>query len=162
MELGLNVGFKSLQVSCNALQPLIGFYGHSIADRYPTHAEQFNQNINSQAMNSANLTRESLDAMGHYMSNALVFAVQGVELRAHAVTGSFDARDTLSPATRPLYEAARKAAGGAPDKGKPMHWDDMDGFIETKVNGIMADIAAGGAVVEAVALVREALRGHRG
>jgi phenylalanine ammonia-lyase len=162
MELGLNVGFKSLQVSCNALQPLIGFYGHSIADRYPTHAEQFNQNINSQAMNSANLTRESLDATCHYMSNALVFAVQGVELRSHAVNGSFDARELLSPATRPLYEAARKAAGGPPDKKKPLHWDDLDGFIEDKVNGVLAEVTEGGAVVEAVSQVREALRGHEG
>ena len=27
---------------------LIAFYGQSIVDRFPTHAEQFNQNINSQ------------------------------------------------------------------------------------------------------------------
>jgi phenylalanine ammonia-lyase len=78
------------------------------------------------------------------------------------VTGSFDARKALSPATRPLYEAARKAAGGAPDRAKPLHWDDFDGFIETKVNGILAQIVAGGPVVEAVAAVRDSLRGHRG
>ena len=58
-EGGLNVGLKSLQVGGNQMMPLISFYGQSIVDRFPTHAEQFNQNINSQAMNSANLARES-------------------------------------------------------------------------------------------------------
>jgi phenylalanine ammonia-lyase len=162
MELGLNVGLKSLQVSCNALLSLLEFYGNSIADRFPTHAEQFNQNVNSQAMNSANLARESLDALTHYMANALVFAVQAVELRAKLVHDSYDATAVLSPASRPLYQAARAAAAGPPDAARPMVWNDTDGFIEDKVVGIMTDIEQGGAVVEAVALAREALRGHRG
>jgi phenylalanine ammonia-lyase len=46
-----------------------------------THAEQFNQNINSQAMNSANLARESLDVLEHYLTVALICGVQAVELR---------------------------------------------------------------------------------
>jgi phenylalanine ammonia-lyase len=161
MALGLNVGLKSLQVSCNALMPLLTWYGNSMADRFPTHAEQFNQNVNSQAMNSANLARESLDVLTHFLANALVFAVQAVELRAKLVAGSYDATALLSPATRALYVAARRAAGGAPDAQRPLVFDDMDGFLETKVQGIMADIERGGTVMDAVANVREALRGHR-
>ena len=34
-EHGLNVGLKSLQVSCNSLANLTEFYGNSIAPRYP-------------------------------------------------------------------------------------------------------------------------------
>jgi phenylalanine ammonia-lyase len=162
MDLGLNVGLKSLQVSCNALMPLLTFYGQSIADRFPTHAEQFNQNINSQAMNAANLARESVETFTHFMANALVFAVQAVELRAHLVAGSYDATALLSPATRTLYIAARTAAAGPPAADSPLVWNDTDGFIEDKVNGLMADILKGGAVPDAVAQVREGLRGHRG
>ena len=97
------------------MMPLIAFYGQSIVDRFPTHAEQFNQNINSQAMNSANLARETLDVLEHYLAVALLCGVQAVELRAQLVEGSYDARSLLSPATATLYEAARKAAAGPPD-----------------------------------------------
>jgi len=88
MELGLNVGLKSVQLSCNALMPLIGYFGQSMTDRFPTHAEQFNQNINSQAMNAANLARDQLDILEHFMANALFFGLQAVELRAQAVAGT--------------------------------------------------------------------------
>jgi phenylalanine ammonia-lyase len=162
MDLGLNVGLKSLQVSCNALMPLLTFYGQSIADRFPTHAEQFNQNINSQAMNAANLSRDSVETLTHYIANALVFAVQAVELRTGLVTGSYDATALLSPTTRPLYIAARTAAAGPPAADRPLVWNDTDGFIEDKVTGVMADILNGGSVPEAVAPVREGLRRHRG
>lgn len=160
MALGLNVGLKSLQIAGNALMPLLTWYGNSMADRFPTHAEQFNQNINSQAMNCANLARESLEIFAHYMAVALVFAVQAVELRAKLVHDSFDATDLLSPATRPLYTAARRAAAGRPSKARPMVWNDLDGSIEPKVQGILRAISPGGAVTQTVASVREALRRH--
>jgi phenylalanine ammonia-lyase len=160
MAAGVNVGLKSLQLSCNALMPLIAYYGHSIADRYPTHAEQFNQNINSQAMNAANLARDSLDVLAHFLSNALVFAVQAVELRAKLVAESYDATQLLSPATRPLYAAARAAAAGPQQADKPLVWDDLDGFIEPKVQGIMAQIVGRGAVMDVVSGVATSLRKH--
>jgi len=161
MELGLNVGLKSLQLSCNALMPLIGFYGQSMTDRFPTHAEQFNQNINSQAMNAANLARDQLDILEHFMANALFFGLQAVELRAQAVAGTYDARAVLSPPTQALYAAAREAAGaGLPNGDRPLVWNDTDSFIEPKVQSLMKDFAARGRVFEAVAGVRESLRGH--
>jgi phenylalanine ammonia-lyase len=160
MALGVNVGLKSLQLSCNALMPLISYYGHSIADRYPTHAEQFNQNINSQAMNAANLARDSLDVLTHFLANALIFGVQAVELRAKLVADTYDATALLSPATRPLYAAARAAAAGSPEAAKPLIWDDLDGFVQPKVEGIMAEIIGRGAVMDAVSQVAESLRRH--
>ena len=42
------MGLKGLQITGNAMMPLLTFYGNSLTDRFPTHAEQFNQNINSQ------------------------------------------------------------------------------------------------------------------
>ncbi|MBV8439478.1 MAG: aromatic amino acid lyase [Hyphomicrobiales bacterium] len=154
---GTNVGLKSLQIGGNSMAPLIGFYGQSIVDRFPTHAEQFNQNINSQAMNAANLARDSLDVLEHYLSLALVCAVQAVELRAKLAADTFDARAVLSPATAPLYNAARTAALGAPDASRPLHWEDLEGFIQPKIEGVMANVAGRGSVLQSIATVRESL-----
>ena len=137
-----NVGLKSLQLGGNQMMPLIGYYGQPVADRFPTHAEQFNQNINSQAMNSANLAREQLEVLEHYLALALLCAIQAVELRASQAAATYDARAVLSPGTRPLYEAARTAAAGPPDAARPLHWNDLDEFIQPKVEGLLADIAA--------------------
>ncbi|MGZ8312642.1 MAG: HAL/PAL/TAL family ammonia-lyase [Allosphingosinicella sp.] len=157
-EGGLNVGLKSLQIGGNAMMPMLGFYGQSIVDRFPTHAEQFNQNVNSQAMNSANLAREAVDLLEHYLAVALLCGVQAVELRAKLVEGSYDARALLSPATAKLYEAARLAAAGPPDAARPLHWNDLDAFIQPKVEGLLGDIAGRKTVMDAVASTRAALR----
>jgi phenylalanine ammonia-lyase len=140
------------------MMPLISYYGQSIVDRFPTHAEQFNQNINSQAMNSANLAREQIEMLEHYLAVALLCGVQAVELRAKLIGGSYDARAILSPATASLYEAARAAASGPPDPVRPLHWNDLDEFLQPKVEGILADIQGRGAIFGALTPVREALR----
>jgi hypothetical protein len=49
-------------------------------------------------MNAANLARDLLDVLEHYLSLALVCAVQAVELRAKLTADTFDARLVLSPA----------------------------------------------------------------
>lgn len=157
----VNVGLKSLQLCGNAMMPLISFYGQSIVDRFPTHAEQFNQNINSQGMNSANLARDSLEVFAQYLAGALLCAVQAVELRAKLAADSYDARSVLSPATQPLYLAARTAAGGPPDAKQPLHWNDFDGFIQPKVEGILGAMQPSRPVLSAVAAVSESLRGLR-
>jgi phenylalanine ammonia-lyase len=154
---GTNVGLKSLQIGGNSMAPLIGFYGQSIVDRFPTHAEQFNQNINSQAMNAANLARDLLDVLEHYLSLAIVCAVQAVELRAKLAADTFDARAVLSPATAPLYAAARTAALGAPEANRPLHWEDLEAFIQPKIEGVMANIAGRGSILQAIAPLRERL-----
>jgi phenylalanine ammonia-lyase len=111
-------------------------------------------------MNAANLARDSLDVLTHFLANALVFGVQAVELRAKLVADSYDATALLSPATHPLYAAARTAAAGPPEAGRPLIWDDLEGFVQPKVEGIMAEIIDRGAVMDAVAQVAESLRRH--
>jgi phenylalanine ammonia-lyase len=156
-EGGLNVGLKSLQVAGNAMMPLISFFGQSIVDRFPTHAEQFNQNINSQAMNSANLARDTLDVLEHFLAVALLCAVQAIELRAKLAAESYDARTILSPATASLYEAARMAAFGPPDSARPLHWNDLDEFIQPKVEGLLDDISVRGSILRAVSSTHASL-----
>jgi len=147
----INIGFKVLQIASNSIMPLLTFYGNSIADRYPTHAEQFNQNINSQSMGSANLARRSLDLFEHYLANALMFGVQAVDLRAHGVAGTYDARRCLSPATAQIYEAVRRAAGVAPSDQRPFVRDDRDQFLEPCVVRILEDIRNRGEIAAALA-----------
>ncbi len=157
---GMNVGLKSLQVAGNQMMPLMSFYGQSIVDRFPTHAEQFNQNINSQAMNSANLARDTLDVFTHFLAVALFTAVQAVELRAKDMTGSYDARGILAPASVALYEAARAAASDEPIGDRPLMFNDMDQFVQPMIEGLIAALDKNGAVVGALALVSDSLRAH--
>lgn len=156
-EHGLNLGLKSLQVQCNSIGPLIHFYARSMADLYPTHAEQFNQNINSQAMNSANLTRDCIELCEHFLACALVFAVQAVELRSNHSGNGYDPSSLLSGATRDFYRTARKVAAGPPSADQPLIWDDMDGFIEDKVANLLDDISAGGKLIESIQETHQAI-----
>ncbi|HEX7113706.1 MAG TPA: aromatic amino acid ammonia-lyase [Steroidobacter sp.] len=153
-----NVGLKGLQVAGNQMMPLIGYYGQSVADRFPTHAEQYNQNVNSQSMNAANLARDQLDVLEHYLAAALLCGVQAVELRAKQVANTYDARAVLSPATQALYVEARSAAGGPPSSTHPVHWNDFDGFLQPKVEGVLASISRRSGVIQAVREITESLR----
>jgi len=109
-------------------------------------------------MNAANLAREQLDVLEHYLAVALLCAVQAVELRAGQITGSYDARTVLSPATRDLYLQARIAANGPPDPSRTLQWNDLQEFIQPKVEGLLVDIAARGAVFGAISALRGSLR----
>lgn len=161
MEAGVNVGLKSLHIGMNQMSTQISYLGQSVADRFPTHAEMYNQNINSQAMNAANLARDQMDLTEHFLAAALLTGVQAVEIRSRALTGSCDARSILSPATVPLYESVRAAALGAPDTDRTLVWDDMDRFIQPMVEGVLTDIAKREGVSSALASVRSSLDGLR-
>lgn len=146
----VNMGLKGLQISGNSIMPLLTFYGNSLADRYPTHAEQFNQNINSQGFMSANLARRSVEIFQQYMAIALMFGVQAVDLRTYSVAGHYDARACLSPATLPLYTAVREIVNQPPLADRPYIWNDREQCLDEHIARIAADIASGGRIVQAV------------
>ncbi len=149
-ERSVNMGLKGLQIAGNSIMPLLTFYGNSIADRFPTHAEQFNQNINSQGFASANLARRSVEIFQQYMAIALMFGVQAVDLRTYVVASHYDARDSLSPATRNLYMAVRDVVGQPPDSDRPYIWNDHEQPLDEHIARITDDIASGGQIVQAV------------
>jgi phenylalanine ammonia-lyase len=155
--LGLNIGLKSLQIHANALAPLVQYHARPMADLFPTHAEQFNQNINSQGMNAANLTRDAVEVAEQFLACAAIFAIQAVELRAHQETGSYDARAVLSPATRRLYEVARAIAGGSDPAQRSLIWDDADAAIQPRIEALMADLRGPGRMLASLAEVDGAL-----
>ncbi|GAB1545341.1 aromatic amino acid ammonia-lyase [Scytonema sp. NUACC21] len=149
-ERKINMGLKGLQIAGNSLMPLLAFYGNSIADRFPTHAEQFNQNINSQGFNSATLARHAVEIFQQYMAIALMFAVQAVDLRTYLTVGHYDARSCLSPATTELYTAMREVVGRAPSTNRPYIWNDDEQSLDEHIVQIAVDIAANGKIIQAV------------
>lgn len=149
-ERTVNMGLKGLQITGNSIMPLLTFYGNSITDRFPTHAEQYNQNINSQGYASANLARHSVQIFQQYMAIALMFGVQAVDLRTYLVADHYDARSTLSPATRDLYMAVRDVVGQPPSSDRPYIWNDHEQALDEHIARIAEDIASGGQIVAAI------------
>ncbi len=149
-ERTVNMGLKGLQIAGNSMMPLLTFYGNSITDRFPSHAEQFNQNINSQGFASANLARRSVEIFQQYMAIALMFGVQAVDLRTYAVASDYDARATLSPATRDLYMAVRDVVGQPPSADRPYIWNDHEQGLDEHIARIATDIVSGGQIVAAI------------
>jgi phenylalanine ammonia-lyase len=146
----VNMGLKGLQIAGNSMMPLLTFLGNSIVDHFPTHAEQFNQNINSQGFNAATLARRSIDIFRQYLALGLLFGIQGVDLRTHRQAGHYDARQCLSPATAQLYEAIRIVIDCPPSADRPYLWDDTDRPFDADMARIAADILAGGRIPQAV------------
>ena len=146
----VNMGLKGLQITGNSIMPLLTFYGNSLVDRFPTHAEQFNQNINSQGFGSANLTRQSIDLFQQYMAIALMFGVQAVDLKTFATSGHYDARVCLSPATSKLYEAFHKVIERPPSKDRPYIWNDNEQPLDEHIRCVANDIASDGFISNAI------------
>ncbi|WGV26193.1 HAL/PAL/TAL family ammonia-lyase [Halotia branconii] len=157
-ERKVNMGLKGLQISGNSIMPLLTFYGNSLADRFPTHAEQFNQNINSQGYISATLARRSLDIFQNYLAIALMFGVQAVDLRTYKMAGHYDARQCLSPATVKLYTAVRQVIGQPPSSIRPYIWNDNEQSLDQHIAQISTDIATGGLIVQAVSDILSSLK----
>lgn len=149
-ERPVNMGLKGLQLSANSMMPMLTFLGNSLVDRFPTHAEQFNQNINSQGLGSANLARQSVNAFQQYMAVALMFAVQAVDLRTHRIFGHFDARKCLSAKSVALYEAVCDVVGRTQSTEHPFIRNDDEQLLSEYIKWIAADIAGGGKIPQAV------------
>jgi phenylalanine ammonia-lyase len=146
----VNMGLKGLQIVGNSIMPLLTFYGNSLADRFPTHAEQFNQNINSQGFASANLARRSLNIFQEYLAISLMFGVQAVDLRTYLIAQHYDASACLSPQTRKLYLAVREVIGQPPSTDQPYIWNDREQPLDEHIAKIVADIKAEGVIVQAI------------
>jgi len=157
----VNGGLQSLQICGNCIMPQLAFYTNSLVQHFPSHAEGFNQNINSQGFGSANLTRRAVEIFQHYMAVALLFGVQASELRSKLVAGHYDGRRTLSPASLPLYQAIYEVIGAAPRADKPLVWNDYEQELDQYLARLVADLQGGagqgGKLAAAVSATRTAL-----
>lgn len=148
-----NMGLKGLQITGNSIMPMLTYYGHPIVEHSPTHAEQFNQNINGLSWGSANLAWQCVELFRHYLSVALIFAVQGLDLRAYASSGHYDGRCLVNGRLAATYEAICAAIGKAPSDSKPLVFNDQDQSLEQWLESIALDIAEHGAIVQSVASI---------
>jgi len=129
----VNLGFKALQICGNSIMPYLLFLGQPIADKFPTHAEQYNQNINSMGTISAQLARRSMDVMRQYLAICLLFVTQAVDLRAKIKHDTYDPRLFLSTNTVQTYEAVRTIVQADIDPSRPFIWNDGERPIDKHI-----------------------------
>jgi len=154
----VNMGLKGLQLTANSIMPILTFLGNSLADRFPTHAEQFNQNINSQGFGSANLARQTIQTLQQYIAITLMFGVQAVDLRTHKLAGHYNAAELLSPLTAKIYHAVRSIVKHPPSPERPYIWNDDEQVLEAHISALAHDIANDGSLVSAVEQTLSGLR----
>jgi phenylalanine ammonia-lyase len=138
-----NMGLKALQTSGNSIMPLVTYLSAPLADRFPSHAEQFNQNINSQSFGAAHLAGEQLRLGSLHLAIAMLCAVQAVELRSAQLTRSHDPRELLSPGTTGLYETLCKLLARDPAPERPYCLNDGDRDFEADIQAIAEDLRSG-------------------
>ncbi len=149
-DLPFNMGLKGLQICGNSIMPLLTWQGNPHVEHFPTHAEQFNQNINGLGWGAAHLAWKSVELFQHYTAIALLFAVQALDLRAHQVHGHWDGRSLLGEGNRPLYDAVCQVLAHTPCRQRPFLYDDTDRWLEQDVEGLTADLRGPSALAQAV------------
>jgi histidine ammonia-lyase len=137
---GVKFGLKGLQICANAIVPRLLHLGNPICCFFPTHAEQFNQNINSQGFNAAVLAGESVTVFKHYLAAALIFAIQGVELRAHARHSTYSGNAILSARASRLYETFYRVVGRVPSPDRPLVEKNYEIALDGLMNAVFDDL----------------------
>jgi phenylalanine ammonia-lyase len=136
----IKFGLKGLQICGNSILPRLLHLSGPIVPFFPTYAEQFNQNVNSQGFNSAILACESIDLMSHYLAVACIFAVQAVEQRSFSQRKSYLAAGALSPALVPMYETIYDVLQKTPSITYPLISSNSDQHLDELVEEIYRDL----------------------
>ncbi len=153
----VNMNLKGLQITGNSIMPMLTHLGNSLVDHFPTHAEQYNQNVNGLSWGSANLASQSVDLFANYAAVALIFAVQAVDLRAGKARSKCDGVTLLGSELRALYEAVYEIAGKKPGGEEPFISDGSDRSLEQILADLAESIRSEGAIVEAVSEIVDSL-----
>ena len=149
-DISYNMGLKGLQIAGNSIMPLLTYFGNPLVEHFPTHAEQYNQNVNSLSWGAANLAWNSVELYQQYAAIAALFAVQAADLRANLQLGHYDGRALLGTLTEPLYAAVYDAVGAVPGDGTPLIWNDTNQSLEEYSTSLADNIADHGSVIDAV------------
>ena len=155
-ELPYNMGLKGLQITGNSIMPMLTYLGNPLVEHFPTHAEQFNQNINGLSWGSANFAWKSVELMQHYLSVALIFSVQAIDLRAKATVDHYDGKTLLGSLLAPVYTAICETMGIASRRDRPMLFDDSDHWLEEKLVALQSDISSQGRLNQSVTPILDA------
>ncbi len=157
-ERSFNMGLKGLQITGNSIMPMLTYLGNPLVEHFPTHAEQFNQNINGLSWGSANFAARSVELFTHYAGIALIFAVQSVDLRAYAIHGHHDGRKLMGAGLIPLYEAVYKTLEKQLDESSPLIFNDADQSLEQGLQRLSENIDVDGSLVTAVSPIVESFK----
>jgi len=139
-DAGVKFGLKGLQICLNSIVPRLLHLGNPLVSFFPTHAEQLNQNVNSQGFNAAVLATESVSLFRYALAASLVFAVQGVELRAHERGGSYHGSNILSEPVRALYQAFYHVVGRTPSLTRPLVERNYEISLDALVSAVFDDL----------------------
>ncbi len=150
-RLAYNMGLKGLQITGNSIMPLLTYYGNPLVEHFPTHAEQYNQNINGLSWGAANLAWRSVELSQHYLAVALIFAVQAADLRTKIQHGHYDGRALLNDEAGALYAAVCAALGGSPGESAPLVFDDADQSLEELLASLQENIRCEGTIIDSMA-----------
>ena len=154
-ELPYNMGLKGLQITGNSIMPMLTYHGNPLVEHFPTHAEQFNQNVNGLSWGAANLAWKSVELFQQYSAVALIFAVQSLDMRAKANYGHFDGRVLIGDLARPLYSAVYEVLKSSPSEEKPFLFNDSDRWLEQDIEALNQDIRDEGLVIGAIKPILE-------
>ena len=154
-QLPYNMGLKGLQITGNSIMPMLTYNGNPLVEHFPTHAEQFNQNVNGLSWGAANLAWNSVELFQHYSSVALIFAVQSLDMRAKASFGHFDGRILIGELAQTLYSAVYDVLECSPGQDKPFLFNDSDRWLEKDIEALHHDIREEGIIVDAVKPILE-------
>ena len=137
----IQFGLKGLQICANSIMPILLHLGNNISHLYPTHAEQYNQNINSQGFASANLAWSSIETFRHYIAISLIFAIQSVDLRTFKIYGNYDTTAYLSPKLIPLYNVIYQILEQSPTKIRPLVVQNNEQNFDEYISKIVTDLS---------------------
>ena len=150
-----NMGLKGLQITGNSIMPMLTWAGNPLTEHFPTHAEQFNQNINGLSWGSANLAWKSVGLFRHYLSVATIFAVQALDLRAKSLLNHYDGRALIGPRLAPVYEAACQTMQADVNYARPLLFNDSDVWLEERLGRINDNIEQHGDLLQSVESILE-------
>ncbi len=150
-----NMGLKGLQICGNSIMPMLTYLANPIVEHFPTHAEQFNQNINGLSWGAANMAWNSVNLYRHYLAVASLFAVQAVDLRARAESGHYDGSQLLGSTGRQFYRSVCRVLSIDPGMERPLLFDDSDRWLEEDIERLATDIGQQDQLVTAVQPIAE-------
>jgi phenylalanine ammonia-lyase len=148
-----NMGLKGLQICANSIMPMLTWMANPIVEHFPTHAEQFNQNINGLSWGAANMAWKSASTFQQYLAIASLFAIQAVDLRCKSACGHFDGRELLGPEATDFYNAVCQVLAVEPSAERPWLFDDSDRWLEQDIELLANDIAKKGKLVRSVSSI---------
>lgn len=149
-EPSYNMGLKGLQITGNSIMPLLTWHANPLLEHFPTHAEQFNQNVNGLSWGAAQLAWQSLDLFQHYLGVSLIFAIQACDLRARLNFGHCDGRALLGEELQEFYRSALEVLGESPQGSRPLLADDADRCLEKDLSVLSGQLDAPGPIRDAI------------